>query len=246
MYQSPQWLERTELLIGAEGIQKLSEQHVLVIGLGGVGSFAAEFLARAGIGHMTIVDGDTVDITNINRQLQATHETIGQSKAELIKQRILSINPEIKISALESFLDPEGIAAMVTSQKFDFILDCIDSLQPKVNLLITAFRHGQTIISSMGAGGKTDPSKIHISDLAKTHHCNFASMIRKRLKRDADIKDGITAVFSPEPVSKSSLRITDGSNFKKSFYGTISYMPALFGLTMASIVIRRVIEKEIE
>jgi len=233
----PQWLERTALLIGEESIEKISNANILLVGLGGVGSFAGEFLIRAGIGQMTIIDGDTVDITNINRQLQAKTSTIGQSKSELLKSRFEDINPEVKIAAYDRFLEPEDMESLLESGKFDYILDCIDSVTPKLTLLKIAKVKNLKIISSMGAGGKLDPSKIRIGDISTTKECKFAQSLRKRLKKD-NIKGTITVVFSEEIQPKDALKLTDGKNYKKSYYGTISYMPALFGLTMAAEVIR--------
>jgi len=233
----PQWLERTALLIGEESIEKISNANILLVGLGGVGSFAGEFLIRAGIGQMTIIDGDTVDITNINRQLQAKTSTIGQSKSELLKSRFEDINPEVKIAAYDRFLEPEDMESLLESGKFDYILDCIDSVTPKLTLLKIAKVKNLKIISSMGAGGKLDPSKIRIGDISTTKECKFAQSLRKRLKKD-NIKGTIKVVFSEEIQPKDALKLTDGKNYKKSYYGTISYMPALFGLTMAAEVIR--------
>ena len=233
----PQWLERTALLIGEESIEKISNANILLVGLGGVGSFAGEFLIRAGIGQMTIIDGDTVDITNINRQLQAKTSTIGQSKSELLKSRFEDINPEVKIVAYDRFLEPEDMESLLESGKFDYIIDCIDSVTPKLTLLKIAKVKNLKIISSMGAGGKLDPSKIRIGDISTTKECKFAQSLRKRLKKD-NIKGTIKVVFSEEIQPKDALKLTDGKNYKKSYYGTISYMPALFGLTMAAEVIR--------
>jgi len=235
----PKWLERTALLIGEESIFNIAEANILLVGLGGVGSFAGEFLVRAGVGKMTIIDGDTVDITNINRQLQAVTSTIGLSKSELLKSRFEDINPDIHITAYDRFLEPEDMESLLENSKFDYILDCIDSVTPKLTLLKIAKRKKLKIISSMGAGGKLDPSKIKIGDISTTKECKFAQSLRKRLKRE-NIKRGIKVVFSEEIQPKDALKLTDGKNYKKSYYGTISYMPALFGLTMASEVIRTI------
>ena len=232
------WLERTSLLIGADRINHLEKCHVIVVGLGGVGSFAVEFLARAGIGKFTIVDGDFVDITNINRQLQALHSTIGQSKALLMKYRIIDINPLAEVKAYEKFLDPEDMIDMVSNTKPDFILDCIDSITPKLTLIAMAKKHRIKIISSMGAGGKQDPSKVRVADLWDTRECKFAQTVKKRLKR-MGMKSSLPVVYGEEIQPKEALKMTDGTLFKRSFYGTISFMPALFGLHMASEVIRR-------
>lgn len=235
----PHWLERTALLIGEESIDHLFRANILLVGLGGVGSYAGEFMVRAGIGKITIIDGDVVDPTNINRQMQAVHSTIGQSKAALLKQRFLDINPQLDITAHEKFMEPADMENLIATSKFDFVMDCIDSVTPKLSLLTSTVRAKSKVISAMGAGGKLDPSKIKITDIANTKECKFAHVIRKRLKAEG-IRKGIISVYSDEIQPKEALRLTDGKNYKRSFYGTISYMPALFGLTMASEVIRRI------
>ncbi len=242
MFESPIWLERTALLIGNPDLEKLMNTNILVVGLGGVGSFAAEFLARAGIGKMTIVDGDVVDITNINRQLPATTSKVGVSKAELMQQRILDINPAIQLTTIARFLNPDETKEVVESQDYDYVLDCIDSVTPKLHLIKATKEKGCKIISSMGAGGKVDSMKIHYADISKTHMCPFAYYIRKRLRKEG-IHGGVMAVFSHEKPIEESIKKTDGTNFKKSFYGTISYIPALFGLHMASWVIRDICDR---
>ena len=236
------WLERTELLIKEDGIEKLQTSNLLIIGLGGVGSFAAEFLARAGVGKMTIVDGDIVDITNINRQLPALHSTIGKSKVELVAQRLLDINPQLELVQINEFLTPERMEEVVDSQKFNYILDCIDSVTPKITLLLLAKRKRIKVVSCMGAGGKIDPAKVMVRDISKTYNCFLAKQVRKRLKKE-HIDKGIRCVFSNEIQDEESLKMTDGTNYKRSFYGTISYIPALFGLYAASEVINYLTKK---
>lgn len=236
------WLERTELLIKNEGLEKLKNASVLVVGLGGVGSFAAEFLARAGVGKMTIVDGDTVDITNINRQLPALHSTVDQHKVEVVAARLLDINPEIQLTKINEFLNPERMDEILDSEKFNYILDCIDSVTPKITLIKAAKRKKIKIVSCMGAGGKMDPSKVMVRDISKTNNCFLARTVRKRLKKEK-INKGIRCVFSNEVQSEESLKMTDGSNYKRSFYGTISYIPAMFGLYAAAEVINYLIKE---
>ena len=238
-----EWLQRTELLVKEEGIEKLKSANILIVGLGGVGSFAAEFLVRSGIGNLTIVDGDTVDITNINRQLPALNSTIGKNKTDVVAERILDINPEINLKKINEFLEPERMEELLTQEKFDYVLDCIDSLSPKLALIITCKRKKIKLVSAMGAGGKTDPSKVMVRDISKTNNCFLAKQIRKKLKKE-QIHKGFRCVFSTEIQDENSLKMTDGSNYKKSFYGTISYMPAIFGLYAAAEVIRFLLKKE--
>lgn len=230
------WLSRTKLLVGQEKLERLMKAHVLVVGLGGVGSFAAEFICRSGIGEMTIVDGDVVDPSNRNRQLPALSSTHGQSKAELMAARLKDINPELKLHVIKDFVRPEAVDAIL-SVSFDYVIDAIDSVMPKITFMKAAFNKGLRIVSSMGAGGKVDPTQIQVADLAKSYNCPFAQQVRKQLKKEGIYK-GIKVVFSPEETDKDSLMLTDGSNYKKSAYGTVSYMPATFGATAASVVIR--------
>lgn len=237
------WLERTELLIGKEDLVTLKGKNILVVGLGGVGSFAAEFIARVGVGRMTIVDGDVVDITNVNRQLPALQTTVNQAKVELMAERLQGINPELKLVSIKEFLMPERMEELVVEGKFDFVLDCIDSVTPKLNLIMACLRHDVPVMSSMGAGGKIDPARVQVSDISKSHTDPFANQVRRQLKRRGVKPKGFPVVFSDEPNIEGSLRMTDGTNFKKSFYGTISYIPALFGLHMAGYVIRKLIER---
>lgn len=230
------WLSRTELIVGREGLEKLAKKHVLVVGLGGVGSFAAEFICRSGIGEMTIIDGDVVDISNCNRQLPATQKNVGQSKAEWMEERLLSINPNLKIHTIKSFLEPAPMTQLLAENTFDYVVDCIDSLTPKLHLIEGAYKRGFPLVSSMGAGGKVDPTQIRIADISETYNCKLARMLRKRLKRH-QIKTGFKAVFSTETYIRESLMLTDGRNFKKSAYGTMSFLPAAFGCSCASVVV---------
>ena len=238
-----EWLQRTKLLVKEEGIERLQSANILIVGLGGVGSFAAEFLVRSGIGNLTIVDGDTVDITNINRQLPALNSTIGKNKTDVVAERILDINPKINLKKINEFLEPERMEEILTQEKFDYVLDCIDSLSPKLALIITCKRKKIKLVSAMGAGGKTNPSKVMVRDISKTNNCFLAKQIRKKLKKE-QIHKGFRCVFSTEIQDENSLKMTDGSNYKKSFYGTISYMPAIFGLYAAAEVIRFLLKKE--
>ncbi len=238
------WLSRTTLLIGEEKIQKLQNAHVLIVGLGGVGSFAAEFIVRSGIGKVTIVDGDVVDPSNRNRQLPALATTHGQNKVDIMYERLMAINPELKLTAINSFLSPEKAAEILNETHFDYVMDCIDSITPKLTLLIIAYQKELKIISSMGAGGKLDPTKLCYADIFDTKQCYLAKTVRKRL-RAKGIITGINVVYSTEEVNLESLMLTDGNNFKRSAYGTISYLPATFGSVCASVVIRELMGDKI-
>lgn len=230
------WLERTELLIGAETLKKLNQSHVLICGLGGVGSYAAEFIARSGVGEMTIIDGDVFDITNINRQLPALRSTVGKSKADVLAERLLDINPELNLHVFNEFVLPERIPELLENKRPDYVMDCIDSITPKLAIMRYCKRNKIKLISSMGAGGKMDPSQVKVGDISKVHNCKMGAYLKKQLKKES-INKGIKAVYSSEIQKKESLKMTNGANFKKSFYGTVSYMPALFGLHAAALVI---------
>ncbi|HEY9176874.1 MAG TPA: tRNA threonylcarbamoyladenosine dehydratase [Flavipsychrobacter sp.] len=230
------WLSRTELLIGKEKLDRLIDAHVLVVGMGGVGSFAAEFVARAGVGRMTIVDGDVVDPSNRNRQLPALATTHGQSKADIMAERLQAINPELQLRSIREFITPEKVEEVLDTQ-YDYVIDAIDSITPKLTFIKAAMDKGLKIVSSMGAGAKLDPTQLQVVDISKTYNCPFAQQIRKNLKT-AGISKGLKVVFSPEEPIKESLMLTDGSNYKKSAYGTISYLPATFGACVASVAIR--------
>lgn len=235
------WLSRTEALIGREALEKLANAHVMVLGLGGVGSFAAEFICRAGVGEMTIIDGDTVDPSNRNRQLPALATNHGVSKASIMKQRLLDINPELKLHVFEEFVVPERISSFIEA-KPDYIIEAIDSITPKLFLIRQAYAAKVPFVSSMGAGGKLDPTKIQIADISESYNCKLAQHIRKKLRKH-DIRSGVKVAFSTELPDKSSLLYTDGSNFKKSAYGTMSYLPAVFGGAIASVAIRDLIDR---
>jgi len=238
------WLERSELLVGSEKLNKLANAHVMIVGLGGIGSFAGEFIARAGVGTLTLIDGDVFDPTNKNRQLTALDSTIGRNKAVVLGERIKDINPEIKLNIIEEFVLPERVWELLAEYKPDYVMDCIDSVSPKLAWLLACKRLKIKIISHLGAGGKSDSSTVKVVNLADTHNCKLGAHIKKRMKRQGASLRGIKAVFSSELQDKKSLKMTDGTKFKKSFYGTISYMPALFGLHGAAEVIRYLSTKE--
>ena len=233
------WLERTELLLGDEKLAMLRRANVLVVGVGGVGAYAAEMIARAGIGRMTIADADKVSETNINRQLVALHSTIGREKCDILAERLKDINPELQLTVVNRFIKDSETDTLLDSDKFDYVVDAIDTLSPKLALIKGALDRSIPLVSSMGAGAKTDPTLMEIKDIAKTHHCPLAHMLRKRLHK-IGIKRGFWAVFSPEPVREGAMILCEEQN-KKSNVGTISYIPALFGIGCASVVIRDLI-----
>ena len=235
------WLSRTELLIGEEGLKKLARSHVLVAGLGGVGGYAAEQLCRAGIGKFTIIDGDIITPSNRNRQILALASNEGKPKAELMAQRLLDINPDARVSIIGEYLKEDRFTAIL-DHPYDYVVDAIDTLTPKVELLSESVRKGIPVVSSMGSGGKLHPERVEINDISNTHHCKFAHMVRKYLHRRG-IFTGITAVYSPEPVNRKAIREITGEENKRSVVGTISYMPPVFGCFCASVVIRDIIGK---
>jgi tRNA A37 threonylcarbamoyladenosine dehydratase len=230
------WQTRTELLLGEEGLLKLKAASVLVVGLGGVGAYAAEMICRAGVGSMTIVDGDAIHTTNRNRQLPALISTEGQGKAEVMGLRMKDINPEIKLNVIQEYLKDERMTD-VLDIGFDYVVDAIDTLSPKIFLIYHSLQRKFPLVSSMGAGGKFDPLRITVSDISETVNCNLARILRKRLHR-LGVKEGFSAVWSPEVIDKSKIVATDGEKNKASIVGTVSYMPAAFGIACASVVIR--------
>lgn len=233
---------RTELLLGVENLERLRKAHVLVVGLGGVGGYAAEMLCRAGVGRMTIVDGDNVSVSNINRQIIALRSTVGESKAALFKQRFHDINPDCEVTALNVFLRDEEMIRLLEKEKYDYVVDAIDTLSPKVFLLYHAHRLGLPIVSAMGSAGKLDPSKIEVTDVAQSHTCPLAAMVRKKLHK-LGVREGFKVVFSSEKVDESAM-IEDPSQNKRTTVGVISYMPAVFGCYCASTVINDLIERK--
>ena len=230
------WLERTELLLGPEKLKMLRRANVLVVGVGGVGAYAAEMIVRSGVGRMTIADADKVSESNINRQLVALHSTVGREKCDILRDRLLDINPELQLTVVNRFIKDDETDALLDSDKFDYVVDAIDTLSPKLALIKGSLDRGIPVVSSMGAGAKTDPTLMEIRDIAKTHHCPLAHMLRKRLHK-IGIRRGFKAVFSPEPVREGAMILCEEQN-KKSNVGTISYIPALFGIGCASVVIR--------
>lgn len=233
------WLTRTELILGDEGILKLKAAKVLVVGLGGVGAYAAEMICRAGVGTMTIVDGDLINPSNRNRQLPALKSTEGLAKAEVMGKRMKDINPDINLTVIQEYIKDERMEE-VLDIGFDYVVDAIDTLSPKIFLIYHSLQRKFPVVSSMGAGGKFDPTRITISDISETTNCSLARILRKRLHR-LGIREGFKAVYSPEVVDKSVIVRTPGEQNKASIVGTISYMPAAFGIACASVVIRELV-----
>lgn len=226
-------------MLGEDRMNYLSGCHVLVVGLGGVGAYAAEQLCRAGIGKMTIVDADTVNESNLNRQLPALRSTIGHPKAEVVAQRLLDINPELELTVHNEFIRDERTEAILDEANYQFVVDAIDSLSPKVFLLYHALRRQIPVVSSMGAGAKTDPSQVRIADISKTQNCALAKAVRKRL-RTLGVNKGIAAVFSTEMANPDAVIEVDDEQCKRTTTGTISYMPALFGCFLSAHVLRNI------
>jgi len=230
------WLSRTELLIGAVKLKKLKSASVLVVGLGGVGAYAAEMICRAGIGSMTIVDGDTIHASNRNRQLPALKSTEGKSKAEVMRTRLYDINPDLNLTVVNEYIRDERMIEVLDAG-FDYVVDAIDTLSPKVFLIYHSLQKKYPVVSSMGSGGKFDPLKIEIADISDTTDCNLARILRKRLHK-LGVREGFTAVYSPETTDKTKIVPSSVERNKASIVGTISYMPAAFGIACASVVIR--------
>lgn len=234
-----EWLSRTELLIGEENIEHLKNAHVLVAGLGGVGAYAAENICRAGIGSLTIIDGDVVSVSNKNRQLPALDNNIGRLKADVVGERLKDINPELKLTIIPEFIKDERMEEILEAEKYDYVVDAIDTLSPKIYLIYHCMQKGLKLVSSMGSGGKLDPTQVKITDFSKTFNCRLAFTLRKRLRK-LGVTKGFQVVFSTEKV-RGEIIPTKEQN-KKSVVGTISYMPAIFGCFIASVVVNDLIE----
>lgn len=232
------WQQRTALLLGEEKMSRIRRAHVLVVGLGGVGAYAAEMICRAGVGKMTIVDADTVQCTNINRQLPALHSTLGRSKAEVLAERFKDINPEVELTVLPVYLKDEQIPALLDAASYDFIVDAIDTISPKCFLIAEAMKRHLKIVSSMGAGAKSDITQVRFADFWDTYHCGLSKAVRKRLQK-MGMKRKLPVVFSTEQADPNAVLLTDEEQNKKSTCGTVSYLPAVFGCYLAEYVIKR-------
>lgn len=234
------WQQRTEQLFGAEKTERLRRAHVLVVGIGGVGAYAAEMLCRAGIGEMTIVDADTVQPSNINRQLPATHATIGRLKTDVMHERLLAVNPALVLHVLPVYLTEADIPDLLATH-YDFIVDAIDTIAPKCALIIEAYRRGLPLVSSMGAGAKSDITKVRFARLGDTYHCGLSKAVRTRLRKEDKSLLKTPVVFSTEQADRAAIVTVEGEPGKKSTAGTVSYMPAVFGCYLAEYVIRQIV-----
>ncbi|HIZ85976.1 MAG TPA: tRNA threonylcarbamoyladenosine dehydratase [Candidatus Coprenecus stercoravium] len=240
MTDSPEWLGRTGLLLGREALERLSASTIVVAGLGGVGAYAAEMTARAGTGRMVLIDSDRVSVSNKNRQLLALDSTLGQLKTDVMEARLLDINPELEIIKVPEYLTEDNIGTVIgqacggTSP--DFLIDAIDTLAPKISLITYCVRNGIPLVSSMGAGAKTDATRIRLTDLSKSFNCPLAFILRKKLRK-AGITKGFQVVFSEELPDRDAIVPTEGERNKKSQVGTISYIPAVFGCVCAQAAI---------
>lgn len=230
---------RTELMLGKDGLEKLKKAHVMVVGLGGVGAYAAEMLCRAGVGKMTIVDGDTVNITNRNRQLIALSSTEGEKKADCLAKRLREINNDIELKVIDEYIIEERMVELLKQDTYDYVVDAIDTLTPKIFLILSSLDLNIPIVSSMGSGGKLDPMQVRIDDISKSYNCPLAFMVRKKLHKFG-VYNGFAVVYSPEEVSPDVVTEDFGQN-KRSTVGTISYLPPVFGCMCASVVIRKLI-----
>lgn len=232
------WTDRTELLLGKDKMQRLRNAHILVVGVGGVGAYAAEMLCRAGVGELTIIDADAVSITNINRQLLATHSVMGRLKTEVLGQRLYDINPDLLLHEFSMYVKEEDVPSLLDETKYSFIVDAIDTIAPKCALISESMRRGIPIVSSMGAGAKSDITQIRFADIWDTFHCGLAKAVRTRLKK-VGIRKSLPVVFSTEQADRNAVITIEGEQNKKSTTGTISYMPAVFGCYLAEYVIRK-------
>ena len=230
---------RTTLLYGDERMARIRSAHVLVVGTGGVGAYAAEMLCRAGVGHLTLVDADTVSPSNINRQLPALHSTVGRSKVGVLAERFRDINPEVQLTLHEEYLTPEGVDALLNAGPYTYVIDAIDTIQPKVALLAACIRRRQPVIASMGAGAKTDITAIQYADIWQTYHCGLSKSVRSGLTRAGLRGRKLPVVFCAQQADRAALLTVEGERNKMTTAGTVSYMPATFGNYLAAWVLNR-------
>lgn len=227
--------QRTELLLGKEGLEKLKKSHIIVFGLGGVGGYVVEVLIRVGIQEITVVDFDTIDITNLNRQIIATQNTVGNYKADVIKERILSINPEVKVNAYrEKFTEETSSIFFNDNLTYSYVIDAIDLVKYKIKIIELSKERGIPVISCMGTGNKLNPEMLKISDISKTSVCPLAKVMRKELKKRRINK---VKVLYSEEVPKKPIN-EEGSREKKVNVGSVSFVPSVAGLIIASQVVK--------
>ncbi len=234
------WKERTELLVGAEGLARLFESSVAVIGLGGVGAYAAEMLCRAGVGHLILLDSDVVSESNKNRQLIALDSTIGKPKSAVLAERLKDINPDVRLTLINCYLEEGGIPQLLGEHKVDFLVDAIDTLAPKIALIRYCVESGIPHVSSMGAGAKFDATAVRLADLSKSYNCPLAYILRKKLRK-VGISKGFKVVFSEELPRREAIVAVEERN-KKSNVGTISYLPAVFGCVCAQAAVEHLLK----
>ena len=234
------WKERTELLVGAEGLERLFESSVAVIGLGGVGAYAAEMLCRAGVGHLILLDSDVVSESNKNRQLIALDSTIGKPKSAVLAERLKDINPDVRLTLINCYLEEGGIQQLLGEYKVDFLVDAIDTLAPKIALIRYCVESGIPHVSSMGAGAKFDATAVRLADLSKSYNCPLAYILRKKLRK-VGISKGFKVVFSEELPRREAIVAVEERN-KKSNVGTISYLPAVFGCVCAQAAVEHLLK----
>lgn len=234
------WNDRTRLLLGESAAARLAAARVFIAGVGGVGGYAAEMLARSGVGHLTLVDADCVSATNLNRQIIAVIPDIGKPKTDLFERRFLDINPEISVTPMRKFISPDNVADML-SEGFDYVIDAIDTVAPKVALLAHCLREKIPVISSMGAGGRVDPTKAGYFDLWETREDGLARAVRQRLKK-IGLRRRLDVVASSEAPRSGAVIELDERN-KRSSYGTIATIPSVFGILLAAKVINNLTSK---
>lgn len=231
-----EWTERTELLLGADKMERLKKAHILIVGTGGVGAYAAEMLARAGVGKLTLLDADKVQLSNLNRQVIALHSTLGEDKVRVLERRLKDVNPDLNVTARAEFLEEGSVKTLLTENKFDFVVDAIDTIAPKCALIMEAMRLKVPIVSSMGAGAKTDVTQIRFADLWSTYHCGLSKAVRTRLKKEK-MQRPLPVVFCTQHADMNAVVKVEGERNKKTTTGTVSYMPAVFGCYLAQYVI---------
>lgn len=239
--ETPSWQERTRMLVGDDVLGHFRSCTVAVIGVGGVGGYAAEMIARAGIGNMIIMDSDVVSVSNRNRQILALGSTVGRLKCEVLAERLRDINPDLGLTVINGYLEADKVADVLGGFKIDFLVDAIDTLAPKLSLIKYCVDNGIPLVSSMGAGAKYDATKVRLADISKSYNCPLAYIVRKRL-RHMGISRGFQAVFSEELPDRSSIVPCEDRN-KKSQVGTISYIPAVFGCVCAQAAVRHLMSK---